>query len=84
VQTWDEEPKSPSYNPKTEDYEVFLATSLKPGKDNSGEYLYRIGPDNAPLLDQHGHMMVEHDLDQIADAFVDWRAKQGLRFSESE
>jgi len=80
VQTWDEDRKSPTYNPKVQDYEVFLATSLKPGKDTSGEYIYRLGPDNAPLLDEHGHMIVEHDLDDIADAFIEWCRKQKLSF----
>lgn len=80
VQTWDEDKKSPTYNPKVEDYEVFLATSLKPGKDTSGEYIYRLGPDNAPLLDEHGHMIVEHDLDDIANAFIEWCEAQELSF----
>jgi len=82
VQTWDEDIRSPTYNPKVEDYEVFLATSIKPGKDNSGEYTFRLGPDNAPLLDDHGHMIVEHDLDEIADAFVKWGQDQKLKFCE--
>jgi type I restriction enzyme M protein len=72
VQTWDEDRKSPTYNPKVQDYEVFLATSLKPGKDTSGEYIYRLGPDNAPLLDEHGHMIVEHDLDDMGLAHRTW------------
>ncbi len=55
MQTWDEDKRSPTYTPKVDEYEVFLATSLKPGKDNSGEYVYRLGPDNAPLLDDDGH-----------------------------
>jgi type I restriction enzyme M protein len=80
VQTWDEDRKSPTYNPKVQDYEMFLATSLKPGKNTSGEYIYRLGPDNAPLLDEHGHMIVEHDLDDIADAFIAWCHKQKLSF----
>ena len=82
VQTWDENPKSPTYNPKTDGYTVFFATSQKPGKDSSGEYIYRVGPDNAPVLDTHHHMIVEHDLDEIANAFLDWGAKQGLTFCE--
>jgi type I restriction enzyme M protein len=82
LQAWDEDPKSSTYNPKTDDYEVFLATSLKPGKDTSGEYIYRIGLDNAPLLDDHGHMIVEHDLEEIAEAFLKWCSKQKLAFCE--
>lgn len=80
IQTWNEDKKSDYYNPQTNDYSVFLATSDSPGKDNSGDYVYRIGPDNAPLLDSHNHMIVEHDLDEIATAFVKWGKKQGLAF----
>jgi type I restriction enzyme M protein len=82
LQTWDEDKESPTYNPKRETYPVFLATSLKPGKDNSGDYVYRLGPDNGPLLDDHGHMIVEHDLDEIADAFLGWAKKNKLSFRE--
>jgi len=84
LQTWDDDKKSPTYNPPTDDYPVFLATSEKPGKDNSGDYLYRIGPDNAPALDKHHHMVVEHDLAQVADAFVAWGRKQNLAFLTEE
>jgi type I restriction enzyme M protein len=80
VQTWNEDENSPTYNPKVEKYPVFLATSLKSGKDNSGEYIYRLGTDNAPMLDSHGHMIVEHDLGEIANGFVAWGKKTGLQF----
>jgi type I restriction enzyme M protein len=80
LQTWDEAEQSSTYNPKVEDYPVFLATSEHSGKDNSGDYIYRIGPDNAPLLDSHGHMVVEHDLDDIANGFIEWGRKQGFGF----
>ncbi|MCG3138307.1 MAG: hypothetical protein HJJLKODD_02169 [Phycisphaerae bacterium] len=82
VQTWNDDEDLGPLNPKTDDYPVFLATSEKPGKDNSGDYVYRIGPDNAPLLDAHNHMVVEHDLDEIADDFIDWGRKQGLAWCE--
>lgn len=82
IQTWNEDRKSDSYNPRTEQYPIFLATSEEPGKDNSGDYVYRIGPDNAPVLDSHNHMIVEHDLDEIANAFVKWVKKQGLAFCQ--
>ena len=82
VQAWNEDEKSPTYNPKVADYAVFFATSQKPGKDNSGEYIYRLGADNSPMLDSHGHMIVEHDLDEIADAFLKWGKKDGISFCE--
>jgi len=82
LQTWDEDQKSPTFNPRKDDYPVFLATSERPGKDNSGDYIYRLGPDNAPMLDEHHHMIVEHDLDEIATAFANWGKEQGLSFCE--
>lgn len=82
IQKWDEDKKSATHNPKLENYPVFLATSVEPGKDTSGEYIYRIGEDNAPVLDKHGHMLVEHDLDHIAEAFLEWGRKQRLAFCQ--
>jgi type I restriction enzyme M protein len=80
LQTWNEDRGSRTYNPRRDDYPIFLATSHKPGKDNSGEYIYRIGPDNAPLLSARGSRMIEHDLDQIAEQFVEWGRSQALPF----
>jgi type I restriction enzyme M protein len=80
IQTWNDDKSSSSYNPRSETYPVFLATSLHSGKYNSGEYIYCIGDDNAPLLDAHGHMIVEHDLDDIANGFIQWGRKTGLAF----
>jgi type I restriction enzyme M protein len=82
LQTWNDDKKSPTYNPKVDNYSVFLATSVNSGKDSSGEYRYRLGPDNAPLLDDHGHMVVNHDLDDIAEAFLKWAQKQKIQFTE--
>jgi type I restriction enzyme M protein len=80
LQTWNENKRSPTYNPKRLDYPVFLATSDRPGKDNSGDYIRRIGPDNTPVS-LRGHMVVEHDLDEIAEAFIEWGLKEGLPFA---
>lgn len=80
VQTWNDDAKAGPLNRKKDDYPVFLATSERSGKDNSGEYVVRIGKDNAPALDKHGHMIVEHDLQEIAGEFVKWGKKQGLAF----
>jgi type I restriction enzyme M protein len=82
IQTWNDDKKAGPLNPKVDDYPVFLATSDKPGKDNSGDYIVRIGPDNAPMLDSHNHLIVEHDLDDIATAFMEWGREQGLEFCE--
>ncbi|MGH8427174.1 MAG: type I restriction enzyme HsdR N-terminal domain-containing protein [Gammaproteobacteria bacterium] len=80
VQTWNDNEHAGPLNPLLDDYSVFLATSERPGKDSKGNYVYRIGPDNAPLLDAHHHMIVEHDLGEVADAFIAWGRKQGFGF----
>ena len=82
VQTWNDDLNVGDYNPKRENYPVVLATSLNSGKDSSGSYTYRLGPDNAPLLDEHGHMIVDHDLDEIAAAFIKWGRTNKIRFCE--
>ncbi len=81
-QTWNDDKKAGPLNPKTDDYPVFLATSEKPGKDNSGDYVYVYDEKNAPKLDSHNHMIVDHDLDEIAAAFVKWGREQELAFCE--
>lgn len=82
IQTWNDDAEAGPLNPWLDDYDVFLATSDRPGKDNGGDYVYRIGPDNSPMLDSHNHMIVEHDLGEIAEAFVNWGIEQELAFCE--
>jgi type I restriction enzyme M protein len=84
IQTWNDDKKAGPLNPRIDDYPIFLATSESPGKDNSGDYVYRIGPDNAPLLDEHHHMVVLHDLDEIAHDFIKWGRTQKLAFCAEE
>ena len=80
LQTWNDERDTPNYNPRRDDYPVFLAASDRSGKDNSGDYTYQWGDDNSPLLDVHGHRIVEHDLDEIANEFRRWGRQQGFAF----
>jgi type I restriction enzyme M protein len=71
-----------------DDYPIFMATSEKPGKDSSGEYLILTNKDGQPI-DKEGRvinilkekLVVDHDLDEIAEAFVDFRKKEGLKFN---
>jgi type I restriction enzyme M protein len=67
-----------------DNYPIFFALSEVPGKDNLGNYLVRFGKDNAPELDEHGHMKVLHDLDEIGDAFVKWAKTEKFSFHPSE
>ena len=87
VQKWDD-----LLCPKKDDYNIFFATMQEPSKDNRGEkrYRYTINEDGlrVPLLDSHGHLVVEHDLynhegltqDGIAEAFIEFAKKECLSF----
>ncbi len=80
LQKWNDNPSAGPLCPHKEDYPIFFATSQNGGKDNSGEYIYMIGDDALPLLDNHGHMVVDHDLDEIAKGFEDYAKREGLSF----
>ena len=83
VQKWDNK-----LCPKKEDYPIFFATMQKPSKNNSGEKLVRTDNEGKPMLDSHGHMIVDHDLynhdglteDGIAEAFAEFAKKEKLSF----
>lgn len=83
VQKWDE-----NLCPKKEDYPIFFATMQKPSKDNSGEKIYVKDSSGERILDEHGHLIVDHDLynhegftqDGIAEAFIEFSKKEGLSF----
>ena len=83
VQKWDDE-----LCPKREDYPIFFATMQKPSKDNSGEKIYVTDEYSNPLLDDNGHLIVDHDLfnhegktqDGIAEAFIEFAKKENLSF----
>lgn len=62
------------------DYPIFFAVSEKGGKDNSGDPIYKKGPNDELALDSHGHLIVDHDLDEIAEAFVAFAKEQGFDF----
>ncbi len=87
VQKWDEK-----LCPKKDDYNIFFATMQKPSKDNSGDKIYLKETDSKGetkyKLDEHGHLIVDHDLfnhdgltqDGIAEAFAEFAKKEGLSF----
>lgn len=66
LQKWDKEKC-----PQVADYPIFFAVSEKSGKNNSGEYVYK---------EVDGKMVLQHDLDEIADEFVKWAKKEGMEF----
>ena len=74
VQKWDDE-----LCPKVENYPIFFATSQKTGKDNSGRYIFV--KDNGEIqLDEHGHPKIDHDLNDISDAFFGFSKKENFSF----
>lgn len=87
-QKWNNDPKVGALCPQVDDYPIFFATMREPSKDNSGEKIYRQGEDGKPLLDGHGHLIVQHDLfnhdglteDGIAEAFQEFAKKESLSF----
>ena len=70
-----------------ENYSVFMATSRRSGKDNSGDYIYKTNA-AGDQIDEEGVSVVEslrpaaidHDLDEIAEAFVAWGRGEGFDF----
>lgn len=74
--------------PKVEDYPIFFATMQEPSKDNSGAKIFVRNEDGTPVLDNHGHLIVKHDLfnhdgktqDGIAEAFLEFAKKEKLSF----
>jgi type I restriction enzyme M protein len=58
------------------DYPIFFAVNEKPVKDESGEYRYKKNPDGSFVMDEHGHPVIDHDLDEIAEAFIKFAKEQ--------
>lgn len=80
VQKWNDDPEAGPLCPRVDDYPIFFATSKKSGKNNSGEYVYKTDEHGRRLLNEHGHLIVDHDLDEIATAFVLFAKEQDLSF----
>ncbi|MFH7836323.1 MAG: N-6 DNA methylase, partial [Candidatus Aenigmatarchaeota archaeon] len=65
---------------KEMDYPIFMAVNKKPIKDNSGDYRYKKNSDGSFVLDEHGHLVIDHDLDEIAEAFIKFAKEQDFDF----
>jgi len=61
-------------------YPIFMAVSKKSGKDNSGDYVYKKGPDSKPVYGPTGLKTPDHDLDSIADQFITFAKQQKFNF----
>lgn len=75
LQKWGGEAGKPQ-----KDYPIFMAVSKKSGKDNSGEYVYKRDEKGNFVLDERGRRILEHDLDEIAEAFVKFAKEQRFSF----
>lgn len=82
LQKWNDDPDEGPLCPLFDDYPIFFATSQNTGKDTSGDYIYKKGEDGLPILDDYGHMVIDHDLDQIADGFLEFAKRNKYSFIE--
>lgn len=80
LQKWNDDPKAGPLCPKVKDYPIFFAVSEEGGKDNSGEYIYEKDDKGEMILDEQKHPVVHHDLDEIADAFIDFAKTEKMSF----
>ena len=71
-----------SEDEKLDDYPIFMGVNEKPLKDNSGKYNFVKGSDGKPLRDEHGKPIIEHDLDEITEGFIEFAKEQDLHFWE--
>lgn len=62
------------------DYPIFMAVSKKAGKDNSGDYIYKKDPAGNYVHNNKGRKVLDHDLDEIAEAFVKFTKEQKFSF----
>lgn len=62
------------------DYPIFFAVSEKGGKDNSGDPILKKDANGELVLDGHGHLVIDHDLEDIADAFIGFGKERRLSF----
>lgn len=75
LQKWGEEAGEPLKN-----YPIFMAVSKKAGKDNSGEYVYKKDDKGNYVYNTKGRKVLNHDLDEIADKFIEFAKKEEFSF----
>ena len=57
-----------------------MATSQNTGKNNSGEYIYKKDAQGNYIENEDGQKIVDHDLDEIAEGFVEFAKEQRFSF----
>lgn len=81
LQKWQDE----SERAAAGDYRIFFATNQRPGKDNSGEYIWLDKQTRQRVRDVKGRKVgeeieLDHDLKEIAQAFQVFAREEQLRF----
>ncbi len=61
-------------------YPIFFAVNQKSLKNSKGEYRYKRGLKGGFFLDKYGRSIIDHDLDEIAEAFVKFAKEQNFNF----
>ncbi len=88
VQRWNDDEKAGPLCRRVDDYNIFFATQQVESVDNSGKKVYLKRDDGTHIRDQHGHLIVEHDLfnhdgktqDGIAEAFQEFSKQEEFSF----
>jgi type I restriction enzyme M protein len=60
-----------------------MAVNERPVKDNAGSYIFKPDGNGSYVTDTNKRRVIDHDLDEIADAFVAFARKQGFDFWRS-
>ena len=74
LQKWNEDEQP------LKDYPIFMAVSKKAGKDNSGDYVYKKDAQGNYVHNNNGRKVLDHDLDEIAEAFINFAKDQKFSF----
>lgn len=74
IQKWEEDEEP------LDDYPIFMAVSTQTGKNNSGEYIYKKDANGNYIENEEGRRIIDHDLDEIAEAFVKFAKEQKFGF----
>ena len=78
LQKWPASAEASDGQGRLNDYQIFMAVSKKSGKDNSGDYIYKKDTTGNYFHDQRGRKVLDHDLDEIAEAFLKFVKEQKL------
>ncbi len=62
------------------DYPILMAVSKKSGKDNSGDLIFKKDGDGKYIYDAKGSRVIDHDLNQITEKFIDFAKEQKFSF----